>query len=42
MKSILIYGDSLVYGKMVGTPQRYERSKSFVVFWKKHLEMNTK
>ncbi len=30
MKSILIYGDSLVYGKMIKTPKRYERSKNFI------------
>jgi len=30
MKFILAYGDSLVYGKMPGTPKRYERSKNFI------------
>ncbi len=30
MKSILIYGDSLVYGKMPKTPKRYERAKNFI------------
>lgn len=30
MKEILIYGDSLVYGKMPGSPKRYSREKNFI------------
>ncbi len=30
MKEILIYGDSLVYGKMPGSPKRYPREKNFI------------
>ena len=37
MKTILIYGDSLVYGKMPKTPKRYERSKNFIGVIEKEL-----
>ncbi len=30
MKEVLIYGDSLVYGKMPGSPKRYPREKNFI------------
>lgn len=30
MKNVLIYGDSLVYGKMPGIPTRYPREKNFI------------
>ncbi len=37
MKSILIYGDSLVYGKMVKSPKRYPRAKNFIGVLEKEL-----
>ncbi|MDQ3076085.1 MAG: hypothetical protein M3Q34_03070 [bacterium] len=37
MKSILVYGDSLVYGKMQKTVQRYSREKNFIGILEKEL-----
>lgn len=37
MKEILIYGDSLVYGKIPGGPTRYPREKNFIGVLEKEL-----